>query len=94
MTDHELIHHFSHGISEARYASVIAQSERYIIFRIKGHTDWAGVGMRSYYPTEHVLIRKGEWWLTTSAAKQVWEGRVSRKVLMKALAKAEAQGKL
>ena len=94
MTERELIHAFAHGISEQRYTTVIMQSDRFVIFRIKGHTDWSGVGMRSYYPSETVLIRKGNWWLSTETKKRTWEGRIGRKELSLYLERAEYTGEV
>jgi hypothetical protein len=89
-----LVHNFARGISEMHYTSVVMQSEHFVIFRVKGHTDWSGVGSRSYYPSRHILALKDEWWLTTDGRRREWEGRVSRKELQYALDEAEKAGRI
>lgn len=89
-TDAELIDAFSSGIAEREHISVAQQSRSFVIFRIKGHSAWSGVGCPwQYTRTRHILIRKGEWWMTSGGERREWEGRVSKQLLFKALCRSE-----
>jgi len=89
-TDQELIDAFSLGIEERNYITVAQQSRNFVIFKIKGHSSWSGVGMPwQYVKTRHILIRKGEWWMTSGGARREWEGKVSKQLLFKALCRSE-----
>jgi hypothetical protein len=92
MTDQELIRAYASGTTDLDRAKIVMQSENFIVFKVPGHTDWAGVGMRDYYATHTVLIRKGEWCL--NGDRREWYGRISKKVLKEALDKAQQTGKV
>ena len=93
MTEQELIHAYAHGTTELHRIKIVMQSERFIVFRVPGHTDWSGVGMRDYYASHTVLARKGVWCLAHEAEHTEWYGRVSKKTLKEALESAEKRGK-
>ena len=87
-TDKELIHAFSVGIEEGQYTTVVMRSPRFVIFKIAGHSAWAGVGSREYVKTKHVLVQKGHWWMS-NIPKREWEGRVQKGTLKEALRRSE-----
>ena len=89
-TDAELIDAFASGISEREYITVAQQSRNFVIFKIKGHSAWSGRGVAwQYVKTRHILIRKGEWWMTSGGVRREWEGKVSKQLLFKALCRSE-----
>jgi hypothetical protein len=92
-TDAELIDAFAHGIEERSYASVAAQSQRFVVFKIKGHSAWAARGVQEYAKTQYILIRKGDWWMSGKPTRK-WEGRVSPQTLKEALRRSELFGKV
>lgn len=85
----QLIDDFAHGIEEKYYTSVVFVSKNFVVFKIKGHTAWASVGARCYVRSQHILIRRGDWWLGNGVATRRWEGRVSKKELAEALSHSE-----
>ena len=88
-TDAELISDFAHGIVERDYTTVAMQSPNFVIFHIKGHSSWAGVGLgREYVRAQHVLIAKGSWWMAHNL-KREWEGRLSKQTMKEALRRSE-----
>jgi hypothetical protein len=87
-TDAELIEDFAHGIEERSYTSVLLQSPRFVVFKVKGHSSWSGVGCPwQYAKTQHILARKGDWWMSDKNRR--WEGRVSAQTLKEALRRSE-----
>jgi len=92
MTDQELIRAYASGTTDLDRAKIVMQSENFVVFKVPGHTEWSGVGMRSYYASSTVLIRKGEWCL--KGDRREWYGRVSKKVLKEELDKAQQTGKI
>jgi hypothetical protein len=46
----------SGGWDFGRTLDVVCQEGRFYVVRRKGHTAWSGVGMRSYYSTEYLLL--------------------------------------
>ena len=93
-TDAELISDFAHGIEERNYTTVAMQSPNFVIFHVKGHGSWAGVGMgQAYVRAQYILIRKGTWWMAHGIKHGVdireWEGRLSKKTMKEALRRSE-----
>jgi hypothetical protein len=88
-TEVELIEAFAHGIEERNYTSVVMQSPKFAIFRVKGHSAWSGVGCPwEYVKAQHILRRKGDWWMSDKPERR-WEGRVKPSVLKEALRRSE-----
>lgn len=87
-TDAELIDAFAHGIEERKHTSVAGQSANFVVFKIDGHSAWASVGSRAYVKTQHILLRKGQWWMTDKP-KREWLGRVSPATIREALRRSE-----
>lgn len=87
-----LIRAFAHGTTDLFRIKIVMQSERFVVFVTPGHSDWSGVGMRSYYASHTVLLRKGEWYIGADAIE--WYGRISKKTLKAALDKAEKSNKI
>ena len=90
-TDAELIFDFAHGIEERSNTSVVLQGPNFVIFKVAGHTAWAYVGGRAYVQTKHVLIRKGDWWMSDKP-KSEFVGRVAKEKLKEALRRSEILG--
>lgn len=90
----KLIDDFAHGIEERHYMSVLLVSKSFVVFRMKGHTAWSGVGSRSYVRGKHILIRRGEWWMHLGGTNREWEGRVGKKTLVEALRQSELTGEV
>lgn len=96
MDDQQLISQFASGIEEGQYASVFAQSKRFVVFKIAGHSAWNGnYCPRVYVRTKYILIKKGQWWLSLSEFhhSKEWSGQSAKKDALSALAKAERIGK-
>jgi hypothetical protein len=88
-TDAELIDAFAHGIEERQHTSVVMQSPKFVVFKIKGHSAWSGVGCPfQYVKAQHILRRKGDWWMSDKPERR-WEGRVKPSVLKEALRRSE-----
>jgi|HubBroStandDraft_1064217.scaffolds.fasta_scaffold334755_2 hypothetical protein len=94
--DERLIRPFASGTDELLLVSVYAESKRFVVFRIEGHSCWAGrFSPRSWSPTRHVLIHKGQFMIGNDT--RVWTGRVTKAVaaeIAKALKAAEKAGKI
>jgi hypothetical protein len=90
-----LIADFTSGIDSQRYTSVVAIGKKFILFRIAGYKYWNGrFSGQGYSPVQHVLIRKGQWWLGNETEKREWKGRVPRTTLINAFEQAERAGKV
>jgi hypothetical protein len=88
-TDADLIDAFASGIYEREYTSVFAQSTNFVVFKVKGHSSWSGVGCPwQYAKTQYILRRKGDWWMSDRPERR-WEGRVKPSVLKEALRRSE-----
>jgi hypothetical protein len=69
--------------------SVVLVSKNFVVFKMKGHNSWAGVGMQEYARQRYILIRKGEWWMALAGTHREWEGRMDKKVLAEAVRRSE-----
>jgi hypothetical protein len=85
----DLIDQFAHGTEEKHYTTVAMVSRNFVIFKIKGHTAWACVGGREYVGTQHILVRRGDWWMANKTIKREWQGRVKTADLKEALKRSE-----
>lgn len=95
MTDKEILQKYGSGTTDYYRNKIVMQSENFVVIRTPGHSDWSGVGSRSYYPSLTVLIRKGEWCLASGGeGREEWEGRVSNKMLKARMAAAEQRGRV
>jgi hypothetical protein len=88
-TEADLIFDFMHGIEEKSHTEIAMQTPNFAVFRIKGHSAWAGVGCgREYVAAKYVLIRKGHWYMSNLPRRE-WEGRVSKEIMKEALRRSE-----
>ncbi len=91
--EHEaLVDDFAHGIAERSKISVVLVGRKAVVFKVAGHRALMGArgcGMVDYVPTQHLLARKGRWWLSNDTVIKKWEGRVARAALQKAFEEAE-----
>lgn len=91
LTDQQLIEAYAGDLTSYRITKVVMRGERFVIFRTPGHRFQNGQTWE-YGRSDHTLIRQGESWRRGKLVK-VWEGRVSKKELQKALLDAEAAAK-
>lgn len=95
LLEQRLIDSFASGIEEKRHTTVAMTSNRFVVFKVAGHSAWSGVGCPwQYVRAQHILIRKDEFWLGHDVAYRRWEGRVARKTLEDALRRSEKADKV
>lgn len=79
MTHEELIEHFAGGTTHVPLTSVIMESEKFVVFCIKGHHYWSGLGQPwAYAPVRHVLIAKSKGTAWSNPPRREWEGRITK----------------
>jgi NDP-sugar pyrophosphorylase family protein len=95
-TKTELVEAFAHGTEEYQRGliSLVMQSANFLVFKIKGHSSWSGIGCPwEYVKTQHILVRKGSKtrheWIMRNTGERRWEGRVSKATLTEALRRSE-----
>ena len=93
MTDKKLAAIHAYGTTQASKVTVKMKSEHYAIFHWPG-SYWSDNGGRHYGQATYCLQLKGVRHFGSGPRPlQEWEGRVSKKVLVKALEDAEADYK-